>query len=410
MLLVTAPQLFGTLVSVAIVAAAAYAGGLVSRRLGQPAVIGQLLAGVVIGPTVLGSGANDLSERLLSPDTIRVVRDLGTVGLVAFAFTIGARLDRSHLPRTHHFALVAATVFGLPFLAGIGVAVWLYGRHDVVDGATVGRTAFVLFVGAAISITAFPVLARIIEEHGLVGTPVGSLAVSCAAVNDVLSWIALAIALLADSGSGSLEVAKLLGGAAGLVAALVVLARVADRRVSSPQPPPLLALALVAVGLAGAAVATSALGLHYVFGAFAFGVLVSRPSLAPLAAGAVRVAAVVGVLLLPLYLVLPGATTNFRDLDLRAGGEVLVVLLVAAGSKLVAGAFSARRTGLSRHDALSVGVLLNTRGLVELVALGIGLSAGLLDTSLYAVLVIMAVVTTIATSPSLRLLGLPRSE
>jgi Kef-type K+ transport system membrane component KefB len=277
-----------------------------------------------------------------------------------------------------------------------------------VDGATVGRTAFVLFVGAAISITAFPVLARIIEEHGLVGTAVGSLAVTCAAVNDVLSWVALAVALLAQSGSGSLEVAKLVGAAAGLVVVLVVLARIADRRGSSRTPPPWLALFLLAAGLAGAAIATSAAGLHYVFGAFAFGVLVSRPSLRPLAGGAIRLATLLGLLLLPLYLVLPGATTDFRNLDLRAGQEVLVVLAVAAGSKLLAGAFSAHRIGLSRHNALSVGVLLNTRGLVELVALGIGLSAGLLDTSLYAVLVIMAVVTTIATSPSLRLLGFPR--
>jgi Kef-type K+ transport system membrane component KefB len=371
-------------------------------------VIGQLLAGVVIGPTVLGSGPNDLSARLLSEDTIRVVRDLGTIGLVAFAFAIGARLDRSHLPRSHHFALVAATVFGLPFLAGIGVALWLYDGHDVVDGTSVSQAAFVLFVGAAISITAFPVLARIIEEHRLVGTAVGSLAVSCAAVNDVLSWIALAVALLAQSGSGSLEVAKLTGAAAGLVVAFVLLARIADRRATARRPPPWLALLVLAAGLAGAAIATSAAGLHYVFGAFAFGVLVSRPSLAPLAGGAIRLATWLGLLLLPLYLVLPGATTDFRHLDLHNGGEVLVVIAVAAGSKLIAGAFSARRIGLSRHDALSVGVLLNTRGLVELVALGIGLSAGLLDTSLYAVLVIMAVVTTVATSPSLRLLGFPR--
>ena len=111
-------------------------------------------------------------------------------------------------------------------------------------------------------------------------------------------------------------------------------------------------------------------------------------------------------MLLPLYLVLPGATTNFRDLDLGNGGEILLVLAVAAASKLVAGSISARATGLSRRDAVSVGVLLNTRGLVELVALGIGLSAGLLDRELYAVLVIMAVVTTVATSPGLRLLGL----
>ena len=166
-----------------------------------------------------------------------------------------------------------------------------------------------------------------------------------------------------------------------------------------------------AAGLAVAALATSAMGLHYVFGAFAFGVLgASRPSLAGLAAGSVRIATWIGALLLPPYLVLPGATTNFRNLDLGAGREVLIVLAVAAGSKLIAGTFSAHRTGLSRHDSLAVGVLLNTRGLVELVALGIGLSAGLLDTNLYAVLVIMAVVTTVATSPSLRLLAFLRDQ
>jgi Kef-type K+ transport system membrane component KefB len=148
-------------------------------------------------------------------------------------------------------------------------------------------------------------------------------------------------------------------------------------------------------------------GLHYVFGAFAFGVLFARPSLAPLAKWPIRVATWLG-LLLPLYLVLPGATTNFRDLDLGNGGEIAVVLVVAAASKLLAGGVSARAAGMSRHDAVSVGVLLNTRGLVELVALGIGLSAGLLDPSLCAVLVIMAVVTTIATSPALHALGYRR--
>ena len=301
---------------------------------------------------------------------------------------------------------MAGSVFALPFVAGLALAFWLYDGHNVVDGITIDRTAFVLFVGAAISITAFPVLARIIEEHGLAGTPIGSLAVSCAAVNDVVSWIAIALALAANSASGPDEVVKLAVAALGLVVVLVVLARIADR--ARPSPPPWLATLVLAAGLAGAAVAASELGLHYVFGAFAFGVLVSRPSLAVVAAPAVRVAGLLGALLLPLYLVLPGVTTNFRDLDLGHGREVLIVLVVASASKLVAGAFSARATGLSRHDALSVGVLLNTRGLVELVALGIGLSAGLLDTSLYAALVIMAVVTTIATSPSLRLLGFSR--
>ena len=311
--------MLGTLVSVAIVLAVAHLGGVASRRLGQPAVIGQLLAGVLIGPTVLGSGPNDLSARLLSEDTVRVVRDLGTVGLVAFAFSIGAKLDRAHLPRPHHFAAMAAAVFGVPFLAGLGVAFWLFAGHDVVDGATVDRLPFVLFVGAAISITAFPVLARILEEHGLVGTPVGSLAVSCAAVNDVLSWIALALALAANSSSSGVEVAKLAAASVGLVVVLAVLARLADRRractarcgcrggsrrsSSAPASP-------------RASFAMNEVGLHYVFGAFAFGVLFARPSLAPLAKWPIRVATWLGLLLLPLYLVLPGATTNFRDLDL----------------------------------------------------------------------------------------------
>jgi len=402
-------SILGTLLSVAIVAAAAHLGGFVSRRLGQPAVIGQLLAGVVIGPTVLGA---DASGRLLSEDTLRIVRDLGTVGLVAFAFSLGANLDPAHLPRPHHFAAMAAAVFGVPFLAGMAVAFWLFAGHDVVAGATVDRLPFVIFVGAAISITAFPVLARILDDHGLTGSPIGSLALSCAAVNDVLSWIALAIALAANSSSSGLEVAKLAGAAIGLVLLLAVLAALADRRQrlhGSLRLPWWLATLVVAAGLAAASLATNETGLHYVFGAFAFGVLFARPALAQVARWPIRVATWLGLLLLPLYLIVPGATTDFRDLDLGNGGEILVVLVVAAASKLVAGSVSARATGLSRHEALSVGVLLNTRGLVELVALGIGLSAGLLDSSLYAVLVIMAVTTTVATSPTLRLLGFARA-
>jgi Kef-type K+ transport system membrane component KefB len=395
----------GTLVSVAIVLAVAHLGGVAARRVGQPAVIGQLLAGVLIGPTVLGSESGEL----LSEDTLRAVRDLGTVGLVAFAFAfaIGAKLERAHLPQPRRLAAMAAAVFGVPFLAGLGVGLWLFAEHEIVGGATVDRLPFVLFVGAAISITAFPVLARIIEEHGLAGTPIGSLALSCAAVNDVLSWIALAVALAVDGASGGGEVVKLAVAAAGLVAVLAGLARLADRH-EPVHAPSWLALLVVAGMLAAAAVATAEMGLHYVFGAFAVGFLVTRPSLAPLAVWPVRVATWVGAVLLPLYLVLPGAATDFRELDLGNGGEILVVLVVAAASKLAAGGVSARTTGLSRRDALAVGVLLNTRGLVELVALGIGLSAGLLDSELYAVLVIMAVVTTVATSPGLRALGFGR--
>ena len=209
-------------------------------------------------------------------------------------------------------------------------------------------------------------------------------------MNDVLSWIALALALAANSSSSGLEVAKLAGTAAGLVLVLVVLAALADRhqrRHGALRLPWWLATLVVGAGLAAAAQATNAAGLHYVFGAFAFGVLFARPSLEPLARAPVadrdrRRPRPAAALPRRFRARRPTSATSTS----RNGGEILVVLVVAAASKLVAGAVSGRATGLSRHDALSVGVLLNTRGLVELVALGIGLSAGLLDESLYAVL------------------------
>jgi Kef-type K+ transport system membrane component KefB len=146
------------------------------------------------------------------------------------------------------------------------------------------------------------------------------------------------------------------------------------------------------------------MGLHYIFGAFAFGVVAGRGSLSAVSSLAASVCAVVAAVLLPVYLALPGATTNFRELDLHAGGEVLLVIGAAAAAKIGAGALSARAIGFPWREATSFGLLVDTRGLVELVALSIGRSAGILDTRLYAVLVIMAVVTTVATSPGLRLL------
>src|SRR5262249_46646068 len=186
----------------------AHLGGVIARRLGQPAVIGQLAAGVVLGPTVLGA----TSSTLLSHDTTSAAKTLGTIGLVCFAFVLGARLERAHLPVTGQLAFVAAAVFAVPFAAGAGIAFLLYLDHH-----GVGRLPFVLFGGAAVSITAFPVLARIVEDHHLQATRVGALALTCAAVNDVLSWFALAVALIVNRGfAGSIELVRLLGGGGGL--------------------------------------------------------------------------------------------------------------------------------------------------------------------------------------------------
>jgi Kef-type K+ transport system membrane component KefB len=388
----------GTVFAVAIVLAAAHFGGLLARRVGQPAVIGQLAVGVLLGPTVLGA----TSARLFTHDTTSAVKTLGTIGLVAFAFVLGARLERAHLPAGRRFVLVAATVFAVPFAAGAGVGLALYADHRYVDGTTVDRLPFVLFVAAAISITAFPVLARIVDDHGLRGTRVGDLAVSCAAVNDLLSWLALAVALLANRGlAGSLGLVKLLAGGVGLIIALTLVAYLGDRLRPGASAWATLA---VAAGLTGAAIVTSRMGLHYVFGGFAAGVVAARPSLARASEVTVRACTSVAAVLLPLYLVLPGATIDFRTLDLHNGGELLLVIGAAAAAKVGAGVLSGRAAGLTRHEAATLGLLLDTRRLVELVALAVGRAAGILDTNFFAVLVIMAVVTTVATSPGLRLL------
>ena len=292
---------------------------------------------------------------------------------------------------------------------GSAVAFGLFGDHDVVDGATVDRLPFVLFVGAAISITAFPVLARIIEEHGLVGTPVGSLAVSCAAVNDVLSWIALALALAADSSSSGVEVAKLAGAAVGLVVVLAVLARP-----GRPPPAPARrgAAAVVARDPRRRRRPRRRRARHVRDGpALRLRRVRLRRPLRPAVARAARADAdprrdVARPAPAPAVPRPPGRDDELPRPRPRQRRRDPASCSRSRPRRSSSPAASRRaRPGLSRHDALSVGVLLNTRGLVELVALGIGLSAGLLDSSLYAVLVIMAVVTTIATSPSLRLLG-----
>jgi Kef-type K+ transport system membrane component KefB len=165
----TARMQAGTLLALLIILLVAQIGGSIARRIGQPAVIGQLVTGVLLGPTVLD---------WFSHNTTSDVKTLGTVGLVAFAFVLGARLERAHLPVTRQFALVAGAVLAVPFAAGAALAVELFSDHSKVNGVAIDRLPFVLFVGAAISITAFPVLARIVDDHGLRGTRIGALAVS----------------------------------------------------------------------------------------------------------------------------------------------------------------------------------------------------------------------------------------
>ena len=351
-------------------------GGL--GRLRQPPVMAEVLAGAALGT---------LAPAALFPgDALDVLSVLGQVAAVGYLFCVAARLDHAALRREGRtVATLAVATFALPFAGGAALGLAL---HPTVAGAP-PLPAFVLFMGTAIAVTALPVLARIVEATGLRGHSAARLALSAAAAQELLVWPALAasVALAAPGGRAAGTVV-----AAGVAAALAV---VLAARFVAPRVRPAAMLVL----LATSAAATELAGLHAVLGAFLFGAAAPRAqSEAALALLRARPAVMASALALPLFFAVPALRADLG----AVGGDGIVllalVLAVAVVTKL-AGAFVALR---GRADALTVGVLMNARGLVELVVLSVGLDAGLLDVRLYAVLLLVALLTTFAVGPLLR--------
>lgn len=399
------------LVALAAVVAVAHLGGLAARALGQPAVLGQIAAGIMSGPSLAGAVAPGVVAWVLAPEVMGGVRSVGQVGLVLFMFLVGRDVDPDHVRGAGRRAVVISQVsIVVPFGLGAVAATWIHRVLDL-DGEVV---PFVLFVGIAMSITAFPVLARILQEVGLDRTRVGGLALTCAAVDDVTAWCALAV-VVAVSGAGSWA------SAVGTVVATVGFSLVmlgALRPLARRLGPPPLPVA-VAVALA-AAYATERIGIHAIFGAFLAGVALGGPADGRedrndgrgrgRGAGAADPVAtlepmVTGVLL-PAFFVVVGASTRLGSLDRPVRWLVLaVVLVVAVAGKLGGTTIAARLVGEDRRTAWTLGVLLNTRGLTEIVILTVGLDLGIIDATMFTIMVVMALVTTFVAGPLLRRMG-----
>ncbi|HKG39409.1 MAG TPA: cation:proton antiporter [Conexibacter sp.] len=373
-------------------------------RLRQPTVLAQILAGVVLGPTLVGAIPG--AEELLFPAPVtQALAAIGSVGLVLFMFMVGVELDLSAVRRMRgRTAAISAGALGLPFALGLGAAAVLYESHRTVAGAEVDRLPFFLFVATALSITAFPVLARIIRDHRMERSPVAQMATASAAVQDGAGWLLLAVALAAMSADGSTQLLHLVAWSAGLVVVLLVVVRPLLRRTSSTTT--------VLVGLAACAGATQLIGLHSALGAFLFGALIPGDARAAVAERFERmIMPTTAHVLLPLFFLGPGLHVNLRALDGGALVALALIMACACGGKLVGGAIPARLGGASWHDAKVIAVLLNTRGLVELIVLEVGRVEGILDPMLYSVLVTMALTTTLMTGPLLyRLEGSPESR
>jgi len=375
--------------------------GWVFSGIRQPRVVGEMAAGLLLGPSCLGWIAPGLSASLFPPESLGLLELLSQIGLVLFMFLIGLDLNTGELRKQGRVAIAASgSSIVVPFVLGIALAFRL--PHAPARG---GFAAFALFLGTAMSVTAFPVLARILAEKRLVGSRVGAVAIACAAVDDVVAWCLLAAVLLLVRAPGRSAAPWLIpAGLAAFVLLMLFGARPALRAVGRIHrrrgrlTPDLLALVLVLV--AGAAWLTDRLGIHALFGAFLLGVVMPRDARFQ---GALeeRFKGTIA-LLLPLFFSLTGLKTSVRLLS-GAGGWLDCLLIVAAAitGKFGGAALSARRLGLPWREALALGGLLNTRGLMELVILGVGLDAGVISPALFSMMVIMAFATTFMTTPIL---------
>ncbi|MBI4521934.1 MAG: cation:proton antiporter [Gemmatimonadetes bacterium] len=401
------PSLSTMILQVAVILAAARSVGWLFRRLGQPQVIGEMTAGILLGPSFLGWLAPAAAARLFPPDSLGFLAALSQVGLLLYMFLVGIEFDVRQLRGRGHTAVVTSHVSILaPFVLGAALSLYLYDR---LSQDSVSLMAFVLFMGSAMSVTAFPVLARILGERGLIRTRLGALAIACAAVNDVTAWSILAIVLaIVRSSAAAHPLWVTLGGSAAYMLVMLFVVRPAARRFApwyrnrGRLTPDITAAALFLLLLS--AWTTEWLGIHALFGAFLAGAVM--PKEARLVEDLTdRIEHVTLLLLLPLFFAFTGLQTR---IGLLSGAEMWLyfgaIVLIAVAGKFGGSAIAARVTGLSWREAGALGILMNTRGLMELVILSVGFELGVISPTVFTMMVLMALVTTLMTTPMLRLI------
>jgi len=378
--------------------------GLAMRRIGQPMVIAEVTAGIMLGPSLLGWLAPEVSAALFPTDSLKILQMLAQIGLVLFMFLVGCELDPRLLRgRTHTSVAISHTSIVCPFLLGVGLA-WFI--HDDYADPKVRFSAFALFMGAAMSITAFPVLARILAERRLLRTRVGAITIACAAVDDVTAWCILAFVVAVSRATGLDGAIRTTLLAVSYVLVMLwlvrpLVARMAAR-VAGPEGIAQNAVAAVLVLVFLSSWATELIGIHALFGAFLFGAVL--PKEGGFARALVdKMEDLVLIVFLPLFFVFSGLRTEIRLIDSPdAVGVCLVIIAVACAGKFGGSALAARLTGLGWREASALGILMNTRGLMELVVLNIGLDLGVISPTVFSMMVMMALVTTFATSPLVR--------
>jgi Kef-type K+ transport system membrane component KefB len=390
------------LLQIVVIVVAARLTGMLFRRMGQPAVIGEMVAGILLGPSLLGLLFPDALAFLFPASSLGTLKLFSQVGVILFMFLVGMDLDLRHLREKAHAAVLVshASIF-LPMLLGVGLALFLYASQAP---AGVAFSSFALFMGIAMSITAFPVLARILEERGLSKTPLGTTSIACAAVDDVTAWCLLAVVVAIARSNGIAPALLTIGLALAFVGFMLLIVRPwVDRTLTNTKLNSRTIMAGTLVFAFAAAWFTEVIGIHALFGAFLAGVV--APSGKAFRAGLrERLEVLVSILLLPLFFAFTGLRTQIGLLDDAASWLICAaVVTIAIVGKLGGSTLAARWTGMSWRDSFSIGALMNTRGLMELIVLNIGYDLGILSQKVFAVMVVMALVTTFMTGPLLEL-------
>ena len=398
------PNALTLIMQIAVVIIAARVTGRLFRSIGQPQVVGEMVAGLLLGPSVFGALAPDLFVRVFPTPSLGYLNALSQIGLLLFMFMIGLELDTRLLRgRAQSALLVSQSGIAIPFVLGLLLARHL---HERLAPPGVPLLSFSLFLGIAMSITAFPVLARILRDKHLLGTKLGVATLAAAAVDDVMAWTGLAIIIMiVRSGESAISPYLMIGGTVAFVGIMLGVVRPLLRRwsLSWKQNASQDVIAIMLVLALICAWITEALGIHALFGAFIAGAVV--PANRPIARETIRkLEDITVVFLVPLFFAFAGLRTSLALVEgatmwIYAG----IIILVAIVGKLGGCGLAARFSGMPWRESAALGILMNTRGLMELVVLNIGLDIGVIGPELYAMMVVMAIVTTFLTTPLLSL-------
>lgn len=375
--------------------------GKIAKRFGQPQVVAEMITGVLLGPSLLGLFFPEVTAKIFPAESMKVLFPVSQLGLAIYMFVVGMEF-RVDIVRTRLRAAVAVSFAGMaaPFILGAGLA-WVFYRNSGLFPERTSLFEAMIFLGACMCITAFPMLARIIHFKGLAGTTMGTVALGAGAIDDAAAWCLLALVLASFDGNAAHAIGNIVAGLgyagvvfAGIRPLLARWARGIDARGNLSESEFVVCLILLALG----AWFTDAIGLHAVFGAFLMGAAMPR--------GVVvrslieRIQPLTVAMLLPLFFTFSGLNTQIALLDnLNLWMIALLVLVAAILGKGVACWLAARASGLSNREALGIGTLMNARGLMELIIINIGLQRGIISPELFATLVIMAVMTTLMASP-----------